>query len=228
MSNGRMTRVRPAGPPRWVRACAPAPGTAVRSAAINPSRNRTGSLSPRSRDSHAHGRVSSAAESQSASSVVFPDPTGAWTSASFAWPEALRSSISRVRRTRAERAPGIWIFVAARTALNGADATAVGASEAMWAIPEREQCHVRPYTRRTARNRLGGRVGTPSASAVTVAPPGRDELVGEPRGGRVDGVVPEVDRDLLAAPEHEGRRDVERGERDGGAAPDRGAVRGRG
>src|SRR3954465_3107835 len=45
-------------------------------------------------------------------------------------------------------------------------------------------------------------------------------------GERVDGVVEEVDRDFLATPEDEWGCDVEGGERDGGAAPHGGAVRG--
>src|SRR3954470_23447469 len=70
-----------------------------------------------------------------------------------------------------------------------------------------------------------GRRGAGSLCRV-VAPSGGDELVCGAGRERVDGVVEEVDRDFLATPEDEWRRDVEGGERDGGAAPYGGAVRG--
>src|SRR4051794_32869311 len=98
---------------------------------MTPSMNRVGSLSPRSSDSHANGRVASAAACHSASRVVLPEPTGAWTRASFASVAPASRATSRARGTRPERTPGIWIFVAVRTAPDGAGRTAVDGSETM-------------------------------------------------------------------------------------------------
>lgn len=106
----------------------------MRSAAITPSRKRTGSLSARSSDSHANGGAPGAAR-HSASSVVLPDPTGACTSTSRAYADALRRPESRFRGTRPEGAAGIWIFVAARIAPEGADRAAVDGSVAMPGAP---------------------------------------------------------------------------------------------
>jgi hypothetical protein len=46
---------------------------------------------------------------------------------------------------------------------------------------------------------------------VPVASAGGDGLIGQPGGDRVDGVVEQVDGDLLLAPEDERRGDVEGG-----------------
>src|SRR5688572_23644236 len=60
-----------------------------------------------------------------------------------------------------------------------------------------------------------GRTTSPSAVAdrargsAPVAPPARDRLVRQPGGERVDGVVEDVDGDLLAPPEDERRGHVE-------------------
>src|SRR3954452_15241815 len=83
----------------------------------------------------------------------------------------------------------------------------------------------RPPPSRPRRGR--GHGGEPAAASPGAgAPAGGDELVGEPRRDRVDGVVEEVDGDLFAAPEYEGRSDVEGGEGDRRAAPHRRAVGG--